>query len=433
MYHGLKHHLPRIGARIIKSALAAGISVLIYYLLGFDRLPFFIVLAALQCMQHYNREIKSAVLDNIIGLFIGTFWALVVICLQYLLSLEAGLNTVWNAVFIALGVAGSLYTAVITGKGSIANFSAVIFLCVVGVHVEDEGPFLYVAQRLVETLAGVAIGTVINITHLPRRKNTDTIFAVSMDEVLHSEISHLPDYSKVEINRIMDEGINLTLMTRHSAASLREAGAGIKFRLPVILMDGAAIFDPNDDRYLETVELEHDDAVRMQKVLQEFDLSVYTSTVINNSMLIFYEHILPDSREMFDRLRRSPYRNYLHRPLPEGINAINLTAIGFKDKIDHAYAQLLERDFHHRYKIIRYDFDEKSPYAYMRIISKEADRHRSLEKLMELVGFEHCLSFGSDPDVYDVCIRANEGESILKALRRYAEPISFFKKNNPQN
>lgn len=428
MYQELKHRLPRIGARIIKSALAAGISVFIYYLLGFDRLPFFIMFAAMQCIQTYNREIKTAVLENVYGLFMGTFWALIVILLQYLLPVDTGLDSIWNAVFITFGVAASLYSAVITGNSSLANFSAVIFLCVVGVHVVDENPFLYVSQRFFETMIGVGIGTLINICHLPRRKNTDTLFAVSMDEVLRSEISHLPDYSKVEINRILDDGINLTLMTKHSAASLREAGAGINFRMPVILMDGAAIFDPNDDIYLETIELSHEDAIRMKQVLQELDLSVYISTVINNSMLIFYDHILPDSREMFNRLRRSPYRNYIHRPLPEGMNAINLTAIASKEKIDNAYAQLLADDYHHRYKIIRYDFEEKCPYAYLRIISKEADRHRSLEKLRSLAGFDHCLSFGSNPDVYDVCIKANEGESILKALHRYAEPIKFFKR-----
>lgn len=430
MYQDLKHHLPRIGMRIVKSAIAAGISVLIYYLLGFDRLPFFIVIAALQCMQHYNREIKDAVLNNISGLFIGTVWALIVILLQYFLPIELALGSVWNAVFISLGIAGSLYTAVVMGKGAAANFSAVIFLCIVAVHVEDEGPFLYVAQRFVETLAGVAIGTLINFAHLPRKKDTDTIFAVSMDEVLHSEFSHLPEYSKVEINRIMDEGINLTLMTRHSAASLRESGAGINFRLPVILMDGAAIFDPNDDRYLETLEIEHHEAVEMQKALRDMNLSVYTSTVINNSMLIFYEEILPDSREMFNRLRRSPYRNYIHRQLPDGQGAVHLTAIGSKDKIDRAYESLVERDFQNRFKLIRYDFEEKVPYAYMRVLSKEADRHRSLEKLKELTGFEHCLSFGNDAETYDVCVNAREGESILKALRRHAEPFIWQKKLN---
>lgn len=430
MYQDIKHHLPRIGARIIKSGMAAGVSVLIYYLLGFDRLPFFIVIAALQCMQHYNREIKTAVWDNITGLLIGTIWAIIMIWLQYFLPVKSGMDTIWHALFIALGVVGALYTAVVTGRGSVANFSVVIFLCIVGVHVDDESPVLYVAQRCIETLAGVGIGTIINIVHLPRRKITDTLFAISMDEVLHSEISHLSNYSKVEINRILDEGINLTLMTRHSAAALREAGAGIKFRLPVIIMDGAAIFDPTDDRYLETVQMSHGEALEMQTILERMELSVYVNTIINNSLIIFYEHILPDSREMYDRLRRSPYRNYIHRALPEGINAVLLSAIGSKDKVDKAYAQLLELEYDKRFKIIRYDFEEKCPYAYLRVLSKDVDRHRSLEKLKELTGLERCLSFGSDPESYDVCTKAHEGEKILKALRNYAEPLRFIKKRS---
>ena len=428
MYHELKHHLPRIGLRIAKSSFAAGVCVFIYYLLGFDRLPFFIVLAAIQCMENYSRDIKTVVTDNISGLFIGAVCALVIIWLQYMLPVETGLNSVWNAIFIALGVGVSLYTAVVLNMGSSAQFAAVIFLCIVGVHVENESPFIYVAQRLVETLVGVGIGTAVNIIHLPRKKDTDTLFAVSLDEVLRSEISHLPDYSKVEFNRILDEGINLTMMTRHSAASLRESGAGIKFRLPVILMDGAAIYDPNDDRYIDTVVIDHHEAIGLQTSLQALDLSVYISTVINNSLIIFYEHILPDSREMFERLRRSPYRNYIHRSLPDGINAVNLTAIGSKEKIDAAYNELIRHEVHNRYKILRYDFEEKCPYAYMRILSKDADRQTSLEKLKELTGFENCLSFGSDADLYDICVKAQEGESILKALRRYAEPVKFFKR-----
>ena len=212
--------------------------------------------------------------------------------------------------------------------------------------------------------------------------------------------------------------------------ALREAGAGIKFRLPVIIMDGAAIFDPTDDRYLETVQMSHGEALEMQTVLERMELSVYVNTIINNSLIIFYEHILPDSREMYDRLRRSPYRNYIHRALPEGINAVLLSAIGSKEKVDKAYAQLLELEYDKRFKIIRYDFEEKCPYAYLRVLSKDVDRHRSLEKLKELTGLEHCLSFGSDAEAYDVCTKAHEGEKILKALRNYAEPLRFIKKRS---
>ncbi len=42
-------------------------------------------------------------------------------------------------------------------------------------------------------------------------------------------------------------------------------------------------------------------------------------------------------------------------------------------------------------------------------------------------GMKKLRSFGNDPELYDVCVRATEGESILKALKKEAEPF-FWKR-----
>ena len=430
MTHHLRSHLPRIGMRITKSAAAAGIAILIYYLLGFDRLPLFIVMAALECMQPYHSGLKEVVQENVGGLFIGAFWALVVILLQRALPMDPTMLSVWQALLIAFGIAASLYTAVVFNCVNAASFSAILFLVIVGVRVDEEDPVFYVARRLIETLVGIGVGTAINAMHLPRRKRKDTLFAVSMDEVLNSEISHLPDYAKVEMNRIMAEGISLTLMTRHSAASLREAGSGIQFKLPVILMDGAAIFDPTTDRYLDKAEISYEDCCEIKKALNDMDISVFTSIVWANAMLIFYEKIRPDAQEIFERLRRSPYRNYIQHPVPEDMKAINITAIGTKQKILRAYDELMTAGFGERFRLLCYELEDNHKYAYMRLISLEADRHEMLRRLQERTGLEHCVSFGKDPELYDVVVNASEGESILKALRREAEPL-IWKKQNP--
>ena len=53
--HYLKTHFPRIGARIVKSAFAVWLCLFIYQLFGQDDIPFFLVIAALQGMQPYQR------------------------------------------------------------------------------------------------------------------------------------------------------------------------------------------------------------------------------------------------------------------------------------------------------------------------------------------------------------------------------------------
>ncbi len=425
MLHNLRTHLPRIGMRIAKTALAAGVSILMYYMFGFDRLPFFIVMAAMECMKPYHQSLKSSVLENTSGLFIGAAWALLIILLQDALPMDPTMLSVWHALFIAVGIAGSLYTAVVFNCVHAASFAAVIFLVIVGVRVDNEDPFLYVTRRLAETLVGIGVGTAINAAHLPRRKRTDTLFAVSMDEVLHSEISHLSDYSKVEINRILDDGIPLTLMTRHSAAALRESGSGIQYKLPMILMDGAAIFDPTTDRYLKTVSFSHEEAVTLQRLLQSHELSVFVSSVVDNTMLLYYDEILLDAQFMFEQLRRSPYRNYIKRPFPEDLDAIAVAGYGEREKVRAVYETLMAQGYRDHYKVQFYEFGQCS--AYMRIISKEAKRHDRLKELLAITGYEKSMSFGKDPENYDVCVKADEGESIVKALRRHAEPYFWQK------
>ena len=79
-----------------------------------------------------------------------------------------------------------------------------------------------------------------------------------------------------------------------------------------------------------------------------------------------------------------------------------------------------------KYKILRYRHEQPG-MGYMRIFSREADRQKALDKLRQVCGLEKLRSFGNDPELYDVCVRAAEGESILKALKKEAEPF-FWKR-----
>jgi hypothetical protein len=49
-----------------------------------------------------------------------------------------------------------------------------------------------------------------------------------------------------------------------------------------------------------------------------------------------------------------------------------------------------------------------------------------LEELRKVCGLEKLLTFGNDPDSYDVCVRAAEGESIIKFIKDRAEPFIWW-------
>lgn len=57
-----ENHLPKIGARIVKSAVGVALCMIIYLLRGGDKgggMPFYSALAVLWCMQQYTSSTKA--------------------------------------------------------------------------------------------------------------------------------------------------------------------------------------------------------------------------------------------------------------------------------------------------------------------------------------------------------------------------------------
>lgn len=424
--HKLKSHFPRIGARIVKSAFAVGLCLFIYSVLGLEGIPFFLVIAALQGLQPYQREVKEVAVRNVIGTLVGAACSLLILIIEIFVLQPMGADPFWFSFFVTLGVAIALYSAVVLGHGESAYFSAVVYLCIIMVHLDNQSPFGYVFQRLVETLCGIGIGMAVNEIHVPRRKVKDTLFVAALDDVLHSESSILPEYSKVELNRLLDDGVRLSVITQHSSASFWQAAGSIRFKMPIILLDGAVMYNPSEKRYLSKKELTHGEAVRIMKVLDDSELGLLQSAIIDNSVLVFYQHIPEHLHAVHEDMRRTPYRNYLNLPLPETLNPVYVFCMGTEEKLDEACEKLKNQGIYDQYKILRYQFQNHPGLGYLRIFSKDADRQKMLEELRQVCGLEKVRTFGNNPELYDVCVRATEGESILKALKDAAEPFIWW-------
>ena len=61
----------------------------------------------------------------------------------------------------------------------------------------------------------------------------------------------LSAYSKVEINRMLDDGMNFTVATMRTPASLIKPLNEVDMELPVIVMNGAALFDLKENTHLK--------------------------------------------------------------------------------------------------------------------------------------------------------------------------------------
>ena len=66
------------------------------------------------------------------------------------------------AVLVALTIVAVIYVTLLLHKRDASYFSCVVFLSIVVIHIGDANPYLFVFNRVMDTMIGIIIGMLVN-------------------------------------------------------------------------------------------------------------------------------------------------------------------------------------------------------------------------------------------------------------------------------
>lgn len=417
--------LPPIGARIIKSSLGSLICVGIYFIrellpIG-SGIPFYSILAVLWCTQPYTTSTLDKAKQRTIGTFLGAAFGLV-----FLLVFRAlgGANKAVVYVTACLMLIPILYTTVLLEKRNASYFSCVVFLTIAINHSFDENPYLFAFNRVLDTLIGIGVGVLLNSAHRPVKQKENILYVSGIDSVLVSSRDVMIPYNKVELNRLIAEGVNFTISTIRTPASMMEPLTGINLKLPVIAMDGAVLYDIRENRYLDVFALEQLAAVQVEGIIEAEGAHAFVNVLRDNTLLIYYGEFRNDAeRDMFEHLRRSPYRNYTGKQFRNDAEREQVLYIMALTRTDHAQkiAGRIREQLGGRVRVMLYPASEYEGYTYLKVYAADACKANMLKILQTRIGAERVITFGSIPGQYDVYVHDDGGNSAVKMLKKLYE------------
>lgn len=422
--------LPKIGLRIIKSAVAVFLCYLVNYFRGESGIVFYSQLSVLWCIQSYISTTKKNARQRIVGTFIGAGFGLAILLLFKVLRshfpIEGFSLYLIQAVITSLAVILVLYTTVILKKKQASYFSCVVFLSIVVIHFADENPFMFTFNRVVDTMIGIIIGVAVNLFHLPRKQHKEILFISGLDDTLLDSQYHINDYCKVELNRMIDEGLNFTLSTLRPPASIIEPMADIKLNIPVIAMGGGVLYDTKQKRYLEKIEIHGDEASEIESFLNRNRILHFANAVIDDTLLIYYnksDEIVPDEiqTKLMEDLRKSPYRNYINRPLPENENVVYFMMFYPSEKAQMIFDMLHQEEIDHKFKVMFYPSKDFEGYSYIKIFDRYASKENMVELLRRRLKVEKIITFGTVPERYDYVVKEGDTNEVVHRIKRLFE------------
>lgn len=426
MIQNIDLKLPRVGQRIVRSVAAVVLCFVVYFLRGEKGIPFYSALAVLQCMQPYHDSTIKIAKNRITGTFVGAFWGLIVLLIK-VNGFSGGFQGGFRGyLLISLFVGVVLYSTVLLQVKSASYFSCVVFLSITVNHIMDENPFLFMINRVLDTLIGVGLALVVNSVHLPRKKNTDTLFVSGIDDTLLTSKNELSPYSKVELNRLIDSGANFTVSTIRTPASVRESLEGVKWKIPIIAMDGAVLYDMNENSYLRTCPMSAMQTERIMDFLGQEGFGYFSNTVVDDLLVIYYQSLKNEAeKDIFRSKRKSPFRNYVKARERVCENVVYLMLIDRKERVEALYKKMENMPWFTEYRMVKTDSVDYPGYTYIKIYHRDADRTHMLCYLQKMLHMEKTVTFGSIEGQYDVFVKDCDKDTMVKKLKQLYEPVGI--------
>lgn len=411
-----KLKLPHIGMRMVKSAIGVALCFVIYFLRGKNGAPFYSAIAVLWCIQNYTRNTISNAIQRSIGTLIGAAYGLIFITLK-LHVFDLG-DSFANYMLLSVMIIPVIYTAVLFNKKNAAYFSTVVYLSIVVNHLGDVNPYLFVFNRSLDTLIGIALGLAINSFPIHMHKKTDSLFIVNLDGALKAGGSGLSTYSRIMLNQMLDDGMKLTFNTLRTPTTFREELSEVRPTIPIIAMDGAVLYDMSKNRFNRTYVISAKTASKIEQFFEIRDFHVFVTTIIEDMLIIYYGDFRNDAeRAIYEKRSTSPYRNYLNQDRPDEHMVVYDMVIDTNERIDEVYEELQESSFADQLKILKHPSDDYPGYSYIRIYNKNAGVQDMIDYLKEETEAEDVVMVGGDLEGGYV-EAANSGDLIVKQLMK---------------
>jgi len=415
--------------RIIKSALAVSLCVVINLLRGENGMVFYSQLAALWCIQMYRNNTLENAIQRTVGTVVGALYGLLYLLLYPHMIHFFGTGAIIEAACLFVSIVLVLYTTVITHKNQASYFSCVVFLSIVINHIQDMNPYKFVWNRFLDTMIGIAIGIMINNIRICLKPDRETLFVSGVDDILLDKQNHVSAFSKVELNRMMEDGMRFTFATMRTPASLLEPLSDLKLKYPVIVMDGAALYDVKNCAYLKEYVISPETATELLRVMGKAGLNPFINVIIDDTLLIYYRDSQDEvNQKLVEKMKRSPYRNYLKREFPGDENVVYFMVLDKTERIEEFWNQLVILEYDKKLKILKYASDDYKGYSYIKIYNKNASKENMLLYLKEKYGIEKCVTFGTIPKKYDVLIHENSFNEVVRLVRHRYEPLFGIRK-----
>lgn len=259
-----------------------------------------------------------------------------------------------------------------------------------------------------------------------------TLYISDLDGTLLNKEACLSSYTIDTLNELIDQGLNFTVATARSAATIRQILAPLNLSLPVVLMNGVVIYDIKSDHYLNINYLTWDSLDYITKILKDSSLSGFLYEIKDNKLCTYYETLHNKAMEDFYQERVSLYNKKFVQVKDlnavKGIHTIYFTIMDTKERLTSVYEKL---HLHPDISIAFYkDIYSNEDNWYLEIFSVKATKYNAVTFLQNSLQFDNIIGFGDNTNDLPLFLACNISCAVDNAKEEVKKAANFIIDSN---
>lgn len=432
--------IPKIGLRNVKTAIAVFLALMVKVILMLCidiptgknwslilYTPFFGAIAAAYSMHMDKKASLKQAKIRTMGSLVGGFYGMIILIICeaifiHLFNMDTSsvLYYLLNYLIVALAIIPMIHITVIT-KQTYATWIACLTYLSVTVSIRNNfdetlaGIFstdgrlnsyiiavVFACNRILSTIIGVSISLGVNLFRLPKKKNENILFVSSLDKAILNSSHEISGFTKYKINQLGHKGCRITFATTRTQASLNQIFDGIELKMPLITMNGSALYDPKDKHYISVDYIERQTRLKLDLLLCNRHVNFFCYTVEDDILQVYHGRLMHEAEKKYYKDRRNKYfDNYVRGIVPEDMDVAFYVLIEKKEDILSIVDEINKTEYANMLDLLYYEYDIEG-YYFLKINSKSTNKYTRLRELKEETNSEHLVVFGSGSSDIDM-------------------------------
>lgn len=224
-----------------------------------------------------------------------------------------------------------------------------------------------------------------------------TLYISDLDGTLLNEKAELSDFTIKTLNNLIDKGLNFSVATARTQATVIQMMKNVNINIPIVLMNGVAIYDIIKKKYINIERITTDGKRVLFDTIKNHIKSGFVYTIDNNELCTYYENSDSPQAKKFILEREKKYgKKFIKVKTFSECADKNIVYYSIDDKkenLETAYNILSKCS---QLSVEFYRDIYNTDHWYLEVCSATASKKNAVVKLKELCDFDSVVSFGDN-------------------------------------